>query len=210
MNKFYNIQSISAFITIFCVFVSCNKETPSIVFFPDMYYSVAYDPYQEAVQPYISEYNDVPLFKNREGQTAIPLVNGTVSRNVEGILPIGLENTLIDYEVSKSIHSSPLSNFQMDVQKNLERGKTLYEQNCLVCHGIKGDGNGSIVQTGSYNGVPKFADRQISVGSVHYVITYGKNAMGSYASHMNSADRWRVAEYVMSSFKSQTQQNQLK
>ena len=64
-----------------------------------------------------------------------------------------------------------------------------------------GDGQGPIVQSGAYSGVPNYADRDITVGSIHYVITNGRNAMGSYAGQLNAGDRWRVAMYVMSAFK---------
>ena len=74
----------------------------------------------------------------------------------------------------------------------------MYGQNCAVCHGTAGDGQGSIVKTKAYSGVPNYSERDVTVGSVYHVIMYGKNAMGSYASQLTPADRWRVAEYVMS------------
>ena len=70
-----------------------------------------------------------------------------------------------------------------------------------ACHGTGGDGQGSIVQSGAYSGVPNYKDREITVGSVHYVLSYGRNAMGSYAGQLNPGDRWRVAQYVMTTFK---------
>ena len=72
---------------------------------------------------------------------------------------------------------------------------------CAACHGVNGDGQGDIVQSGAYSGVPAYKDRDITVGSVHYVITNGKNLMGSYAGQLSPADRWRVAMYVMNAFK---------
>mgnify|MGYP001796359467 CR=1 FL=1 len=54
----------------------------------------------------------------------------------------------------------------------------------------------------AYQGVPKYADRDITVGSVHYVMTHGRNAMGSYAGLLSVGDRWRVAMSVMNAFKS--------
>ena len=77
----------------------------------------------------------------------------------------------------------------------------MYELTCASCHGVAGDGQGSIVQSGAYSGVPAYKDRQITVGSVHYVITNGRNLMGSFAGQLTPADRWRVAMYVMSAFK---------
>ena len=72
---------------------------------------------------------------------------------------------------------------------------------CAACHGVAGDGQGPIVQSGAYSGVPAYKDRDITVGSIHYVITNGRNLMGSYAGQLTPADRWRVAMYVMSAFK---------
>jgi mono/diheme cytochrome c family protein len=72
---------------------------------------------------------------------------------------------------------------------------------CAACHGVGGDGQGPIVQSGAYSGVPNYKDRQITVGSTHYVIVNGRNLMGSYAGQLAPADRWRVAMYVMSAFK---------
>lgn len=190
-------------ILMFSIFIfnlsSCSKKIPGVVFFPDMYYSIAYDPYQEATQPYINKINSVPIFRN--GQTALLPVKGTIPRNIDSILPINIENTPDAYQASKKITVSPLSSKKRNLEKDLENGQKLYEQNCLSCHGSQGDGNGPIVQTGAYSGVPRYEDRDISVGSVHYVITHGKNTMGSYAFHMNSLDRWLTAEYVMYTFK---------
>ncbi len=86
-------------------------------------------------------------------------------------------------------------------EKDLARGKKLYEMTCAACHGVAGDGQGPIVQSGAYSGVPAYKDRQITVGTTHYVIVNGRNLMGSYAGQLAPADRWRVAMYVMSAFK---------
>lgn len=179
---------------------SCSgkKRNPSIVFMPDMYYPVAYDPYMEAhfEYPEREAKSEVPLFAEHRNMTALWPVEGTVSRT-DGmmILPWELKNTLNDYNQSKTIVTSPLN--AADRKKDLEIGEKLYVQNCAVCHGATGDGQGSIVQTKAYSGVPTYGEREISVGSVYHVIMYGRNAMGPYASQLNPVDRWRVAEYVM-------------
>jgi hypothetical protein len=36
------------------------------------------------------------------------------------------------------------------------------------------------------------------VGQMFYSITYGKGAMGSYASQLNSTQRWMVIHYIKS------------
>ena len=181
---------------------SCSdkKRDPSIVFMPDMYYPVAYDPYMEADFEYWPERNgeksNVKLFADQRGMTALWPVEGSVARTDEQmILPWDFKNTLEDYNRSKAITTSPLD--PANKKKDLERGEKLYGQTCAVCHGAAGDGQGSIVQSKAYSGVPTYGERELTVGSVYHVIMYGKNAMGSYASQLTPVDRWRVAEYVM-------------
>lgn len=182
---------------------SCGKKRePSIVFMPDMYYPTAYDPYMEANFDYVDKHKEsnVMLFKDQKNMTALWAPEGSVPRTESGVLPWDLKNTLDDYNKSKEITTSPLK--PENREKDLERGQKMYEINCAVCHGVKGDGQGSIVQSGAYSGVPNYTEREISVGSVYHVIMYGKNAMGAYAPQLKPEDRWRVAEYVME-FKNQ-------
>ncbi len=182
------------------IVTSCSKKNPSLVFFPDMYYPVAYDPYEEAVIAYSDHETTVPLFQKHDGATALAPVPGTISQNSDGVLPMDLPNTPEGYDASKLIVNSPLNPANKD--RDLERGKDLYVKTCAVCHGTAGDGQGNIVQSGAYSGVPAYKDRLITIGSVYYVIEHGRNAMGSYAGQLLPGDRWRVAEYIMSEFKS--------
>ena len=178
---------------------SCSdkKRTPSIVYMPDMYYATAYDPYQKANAEYPEREtaSDVPVFNAHYNMSALESVEGSVARTEGDILPWPYKNNNAGYAQAKSVTASPL---QGDKAKDLDRGKKLYGQNCAVCHGAAGDGQGSIVQSKAYSGVPNYSERDVTVGSVYHVIMYGKNSMGSYASQLTPADRWRVAEYVMS------------
>lgn len=184
---------------------SCSKENPPLVYFPDMYFPVAYDPLMKAEVAYSDDDNEIPAFVRQDGATGLSPVNGTVAQNREGVADEAANSALTPdqynagYEASKGITASPLNS--ADQAKDLERGKDLYNKTCAACHGSAGDGQGSIVASGAYSGVPKYADREITVGSVHYVLTNGRNAMGSYAGQLKPGDRWRVAMYVMNAFK---------
>ena len=201
-----NLLKITAVLGLATVaLTSCSDETPPLVWFPDMYYPVAYDPLQKAEDAYSDHENEIPAFIANNGATGLVPVDGTVSQNKEGIVEIN-EGTITNvdkynagYEASKGITSSPLN--PANFEKDLERGKGLYDKTCAACHGVGGDGQGPIVQSGAYSGVPKYGDREITIGSVHYVLTNGRNAMGSYAGQLNPGDRWRVALYVMNAFK---------
>ena len=186
--------------------LSCGpKNDPPLVYFPDMYFPVAYDPLMKAEDAYSDHDNEIPAFVVRGGATGLGPVDGTVAQNKDGVMEANSAAAMTPdqynagYEESKGITTSPLN--AQNQAKDIERGKLMYERTCAVCHGTAGDGQGPIVASGAYSGVPKYADRQISVGSVHYVITHGRNAMGSYAGQLSPGDRWRVAMYVMSAFK---------
>lgn len=200
------LKLASAFGLVGVVLSSCGpKDNAPLVYFPDMYFPVAYDPLQKAEDAYSSHDNEIPAFVKNNGATGLVPVNGTVARNIDGIVDENNMTALTPdqynagYDASKNITSSPLSS--ANLEKDLARGKVLYERTCGACHGNAGDGQGPIVVSGAYSGVPAYKDRELTVGSVHYVLTYGRNSMGSYAGQLSPGDRWRVAMYVMNAFK---------
>jgi mono/diheme cytochrome c family protein len=80
---------------------------------------------------------------------------------------------------------------------SLARGKLVYEQYCIVCHGPAGHGDGTVV--------PKFvpppdlaADptRQRSDGYLYAMIRQGRGIMPRYGDKIRGADRWSVVHYV--------------
>lgn len=174
-----------------------NKEKPAIVFMPDMYYPVPYDPYMKANFDYPERLtqSNVPLYAERYDMTTLWPAEGTVPKEELDLLPYEGKNTTEDYRKSFETVVSPLK--AEDRDKDLERAKKLYGQLCTTCHGDKGKADGPIVLSTAYSGVPTYAEREMTVGSVHHVITHGLNSMGSYAGQLSPADRWRVAEYVM-------------
>ncbi len=173
-----------------------DKSTPNYVFFPNMYYSEAYEPYAKTERPWDDGETTVEVFKDQKGMTALKPVAGTIPRTEDGILPTELPNTTEGYEASKVITQSPLS--LNDKEKNLEKGKKLYTIYCAVCHGDDGEGKGILVQNDKIKGVPNYKNRgYLTVGSTHWVIVNGKGIMGSHASQLTSKERWQVAEYVM-------------
>lgn len=202
-----NILKITAVLGLTTILLnSCGpKENVPLVYFPDMYFPVAYDPLMKADDPYSDHDNEIPLFVKNNGETGLTLVDGTVGRDKDGIIeanngqPLTADQYNAGYDTSKTITVSPLD--PKNREKDIERGKILFDRTCAACHGTGGDGQGTIVQSGAFSGVPNYQDRDVTVGSVHYVLSYGRNAMGSYAGQLNPGDRWRVAMYVMNAFK---------
>lgn len=202
-KKIFKITAIVGFAAM--ALSSCSKENPPLVYFPDMYFPVAYDPLMKADDAYTDRENQNPAFVKNGGATGLRPVDGTVAQNADGVVsPAANSGMTVDmynagYEASKLITTSPLQ--AGNQQKDIERGKVLFNQACAACHGTGGDGQGPIVASGAYSGVPNYKDRELTVASVQYVIKHGRNAMGSYAGQLKPGDQWRVAMYVMNEFK---------
>jgi mono/diheme cytochrome c family protein len=80
----------------------------------------------------------------------------------------------------------------------LERGRQRFNIFCAPCHSQVGDGNGMVVQRG-FSKPPSFHEQRLRdapPGHFFNVITNGYGAMYSYASRINTADRWAIVAYV--------------
>ncbi|WP_185868547.1 c-type cytochrome [Blattabacterium cuenoti] len=195
-------QIIIIFFMIFFM-TSCNKSPkryPNRVYMPDMYYSDAYEPYSDPYFSYNKKYKkiNIPIFNKNQTSSLLPAKNSIPRKDFYENISYDVEYNGFDY--SKKIHRSPIMNI-IKKDQIMKDGKILYQINCAICHGNEGDGQGILVKNEKILGVPSYKERDITVGSVYYVITFGKNSMGSYSSQLNKIDRWKVSEYVISSFK---------
>lgn len=82
----------------------------------------------------------------------------------------------------------------------LERGKLQYERNCAVCHGVAGDGRGSVVAQNKFPYAPAVGTGSPSAvrsdGYLYAVIDVGRGLMPPYGPRMTHADRWAVVTYL--------------
>ncbi|WP_343696702.1 c-type cytochrome [Flavobacterium sp.] len=172
------IYKITLLVGITILVSSChNNSAPNYQYFPNMYESVAYEPYTEAA-----------IFKGgKEGQLPVA---GTINRGFE---PYEYENSTAGYELAKANLKSPLT----EEERNSGKGKELFEIYCISCHGATGNGKGKLVEREKFLGVPNYKDRDITEGSIFHVETYGLNAMGSHANQLSAHERWLVADYVL-------------
>ncbi|MEM8520590.1 cytochrome c [Flavobacterium sp. PL12] len=157
---------------------SChNTSAPNYQYFPNMYESVGYETYSES-----------NAFK--DGKEAQLPAEGSINRGFE---PFDYENSTAGYELAKANLKSPLA----VEDRNSEKGKELYDIYCMTCHGSAGNGKGKLVEREKFLGVPSYADRVITEGSIYHVVTYGLNSMGSHSNQLNPQERWLVADYVL-------------
>ena len=142
-----------------------------------MYESVGYKTYAES-----------DAFNN--GIEAQLPAAGSVARGWE---PYDYPDTNDGYEAAKANLKSPLA----ITAEHRAEGKELYGVYCAVCHGDKGDGQGILMKREKFLGIPSYADREITDGSIYHVLMYGKNAMGSHAGQVDATERWQIAQHVM-------------
>jgi|SRR5882724_4208713 len=180
------------------VFISCDsKRKPGKVYMPDMAYSRAYETYAlrdtnnfslsrlDAETKHLIYYNGQPVL-------------GTIRRGELFPISVAPNNTvgLIDSNALINL-SSQLKNPLPPLNKpdSLEASR-LFNINCAVCHGAKAENNGPVAP--KIGGVKSIvaASPGYSDGRIFYVMTYGQNNMGSYASQLDRKQRWMIVQYI--------------
>ncbi|MDB5011300.1 MAG: cytochrome [Mucilaginibacter sp.] len=185
MNKFKILGLAVITIAASIVVTSCkDKRSTGWEYAPNMYEHIAYDPDQKN-----------PNFK--DGKTAQVPPAGTVP---VGFVKFDYPNTKDGYEQSGLEAKNPLA----ASEQNLADGQVLFEHFCSPCHGTSGQGDGLVVQHG-FPPPPSYSKGQssrggamkdLTDGKIYHTITYGVNAMGSYASQLAPEERWKVIMYV--------------
>jgi mono/diheme cytochrome c family protein len=174
---------------------------------PNMYHSVAYEPYSQITDPGAGrwltsiEYEDghaeffnsntlnvstMGVFMNMRTPPA-----NTVPRNKNGWLPYRIPKDSLEL-AAKRLKNPVDSSAQVMAQ-----GKVLYQTYCQHCHGAKGEGDGKVSE--KYAGVANLkgdAYKNITEGHIFHVITNGKGLMWAHGSQMSAEERWMISKYV--------------
>lgn len=163
--------------------LSCDrdKNNPGYDYFPDMAYSKAYE-----------TYSPNPNFA--DSTTLRTPVKGTVSR----------EGEYYPYPRSEEgmVMAASLRNPLQADSVNILRGKQVYENICLHCHGLTADGQGYLFTSGKYLFPPtnlmsaKVVSR--ADGQIYHAITVGYGIMEQHDIIVRPADRWKVVLYLRS------------
>ena len=143
----------------------------------------------------------VETFSTMTEQEAVQTYEAPPRTPVEGTVPVdGVPPQYTNQEADTAL-SSPLQ----PTATTIERGRALYRDFCLPCHGESGTGDGPVINAeGQHPGrLPALpgADltaeraRGLSDGWIWGVITNGFSIMPSYE-RIPPEDRWRVVEYV--------------
>ena len=85
-----------------------------------------------------------------------------------------------------------------DDVKSVKKGKKIYTQMCVICHGVKGKGDG--VAGAALNPKPaNFTSKEIQAqtdGALFWKLTQGKAPMASYKELLTETQRWEVINYI--------------
>jgi mono/diheme cytochrome c family protein len=170
------------------------KREPGRVYMPDMAYSRAYETYS------VTEAQKDSLLSKYGIHFSNSPVPGTIKRGelFPFLITKDKDGDSTNYVGSKQV-KSPLTS--MDTVE----AERLYLVNCGICHGPKLDGQGPLYKGGEgpFIAAPamlvgKAQYEAMPEGQMYYSVTYGKNKMGSYASQLNTKQRWMVIAYIKS------------
>lgn len=191
---------------------SADADSAGLEYMPDMYRS-------PAIEPYV-DYGEIRGIENKALKMKISSLTppsntipyyGTDSSTVMLMLPYhrkaslpfrethGMYNADLsanDEYVAAAVDVNPYRLTADNVEGVFKKGKDLYTSNCLHCHGEAGDGNGPMVASGAYAGVPNYKNLTITEGQMFYSIYYGRNAMGAHSSILNKKEIWTLVHYV--------------
>jgi mono/diheme cytochrome c family protein len=177
------------------VFISCkDKREPGRIYMPDMAYSRAYESYA------LRDSNVFTMDPNDAGHKIffnnLPPA-GTLKRGE--LFPFNVPNDSNGLLNLSSLVKNPLG--PLTKSDSIETSR-LFNINCAVCHGAKAEANGPLAPKiggvksimSAVMGSPGTAP--FSDGRIFFVMEYGQNNMGSYASQLSREQRWRIIQYI--------------
>lgn len=169
-------------IFILVVFTCCNRHRnhPGWDYFPDMFYSTAYE-----------TYTDNPNFTD----------SMTMRVPSAGAVPRG--HVPFEYTVStpsRTAAGNELVNPFSPTPENIEKGRSEYTIFCVGCHGPSGTGDGQLFTMGLYPLKPRpiSGDKAavLKDGEIYHTITLGFGSMGPHGSQVRPENRWKIVLYI--------------
>jgi mono/diheme cytochrome c family protein len=173
--------TVAILLLIACISCDRDKNNPGYDYFPDMFYSRAYETY-------------APNPNFADGKTLQAPVEGTISRDAE-LYPF----MKTDGDLKKA------AKIKNPIGKDtavISRGKTVYTNICAQCHGDKADGKGHLFVSGKYPFPPANLLLQKTVnrteGEIFHIITVGIGVMAPHQIIVKPEDRWKIVLYLKS------------
>lgn len=99
--------------------------------------------------------------------------------------------------IAPSSSNNLINPFKGNVNATKE-GKMIYNQMCVLCHGIQGKGNGEAGLSLERKPANFLALKVISQtdGNIYWKITIGKAPMATYEELLTDDQRWKLVNYI--------------
>jgi len=113
-------------------------------------------------------------------------------------LPVPVWSIPVDGPVSIPNMGAPVNPVPAD-DVSIERGRTLFTINCIMCHGVTGEGNGQIAPllANKPANLTSLITQSKSDGALFLTITNGVNGrMPPMIENLTVRDRWDVVNYI--------------
>lgn len=191
----HKITAFALVLTVLSLLSACQAsgDFPGREYMPDMGHSQAYESYVPADRLEVATENGETIKLFEDGKVARKPVAGTVAR---GHVPYHFEDTEEERERAGRELVNPFNDKHTEVQEAAKANYTIY---CAICHGEKGDGQGTLITNGVYPAPPPYTREDILVvpeGRMFHSIHYGKNLMGGYSSQLTKEERWQLVSFI--------------
>ena len=174
-----NISTLLITLTLVFTLQSCskNKTDPGTEIFPDMVHSVAYEAFSEST-----------LTKDGKSMM-LPPANSIARGRMPFTFGPGTEE-------AKRAGRELINPFKPTKEQHV-RGRELYNNYCLVCHGIQGKGDGPLIP--KFPNPPSLTGKRLQKykdGRMYHIITLGSGVMPGHAQQIDRDERWALVQYV--------------
>ena len=194
---------------------SCkSSDSPFYEYMPDMYRSAAIEPYVDygevrerydanranTISAKVPPFGTIPFFGTDMEEVMMmmpymrrPALGMDLTHNHYGLL---LAADAESEYLAAANDLNPIKLTEENAQEVLDFGKYVYVKQCQHCHGEAGDGQGPMVVSGAYSGVPNYKSLMIADGQMFYSIYYGKGLMGAHGHTVTKKEIWSIIHYI--------------
>ncbi len=221
------IIGIALFAWLFSLCSPAGVNKTGHEYMPDMYHPVSYEANTLGAYSW-NTWDDESTFRRAELSQPRAKLAGTIARGYTGVYYAGADylDIVRGKNAPNAIAAQPngeapfyyenteeerlrceqemTANPFPATPESLAAAKALYDVNCGICHGEKGDGQGWLYAKpdAKYPAAPKnfLLDemKQAGNGRYYFAIMYGKNTMGGYSDKLSFEERWQVINYIRS------------